>query len=225
MERRAFLAGAFAFTGVYFWIPRIKILRAAGNPREAIDKSMNVIAKCLGAVDVGKTAEVVAASKAAEPGKLKRSLDTMKRGGYVAFGDYYEIRSRRQAMFGGCAGSGGGEKYCHAYTHPNRSDQAIAYIASPVVLVCHSYLVEACLKASWSEDKMNDYCYPSEVIEVWEHNSNDGIGESRGGKAVHVHCERGIWTVKYSSKSRSGQFALVEKSTNRTLYQQDFEIT
>jgi hypothetical protein len=225
MQRRAFLTGTCAFGGVYFWIPRITVLRAADSPRDAVNKSMAVIAKCFGAVDVGKTDEVVAASKAVNPDALKRSLDTMKRRGYLAFGDYYEIQSRQQSMFGGFAGPESGKRYCHAYTHPNKSDQAIAYIASPVVFICQSYLLEACARASWSKDKMNDYCYPSEAIEVWEQNWHDDIGENEVGKSIHVHCARGTWSVTYSSKTRAGQFTLYERSSTTTLYQQNFEIT
>jgi hypothetical protein len=92
------------------------------------------------------------------------------------------------------------------------------------VYICHSYLVEACGRASWSEDKMNDYCYPSEAIELWEHNWNNDIGESQGGKPAHVHCEQGIWTVEYSSKSRSGLFTLLENISTKTLYKQTFEL-
>jgi hypothetical protein len=93
------------------------------------------------------------------------------------------------------------------------------------VFVCHSYLLEACGEASWSEDKMNDYCYPSDAIELWQHNWNDDFSESSGGTPAHVHCDRGIWTVDYSSQSRSGLFTLLERSSASTLYQRNFEIT
>jgi hypothetical protein len=210
MDRRNLLTGAGAAGLAYVWIPRLDIVKANPDAREALVKVGRIIANNLGGSKLGMTSVVASGSLSMEPEKLSRSLDTLRVHDYGDFSAYYyESGSRRHAMFGGYGDDGG---YCHAYTHPKKSDEAIAY-ATSVVFVCHSHLLEACAEAGWSEGKMNAYLYPSETVAYWKHDWGDSFGVSSSAPPVHVHCERGTWTVEYDADSRTAQVVLLDRET------------
>jgi hypothetical protein len=222
MDRRNLLIGAGATGFAYIWIPRIDVVRANPDSREALVKVGRIIANNLGGSKLGTTSAVASGSLSMEPEKLSRSLDTLSEHNYDEFSaNYYESRSRRHAMFGGYNDDGG---YCHAYTHPKKSDEAIAY-ATSVVFVCHSHLLEACAEEGWPQDKMNAYLYPSETIAYWKHDWGDSFGAASNEPPVHVHCERGTWTVEYDADSKTANVALLDRDTLESIVERTVEFS
>jgi hypothetical protein len=221
MNRRAFITSVAAtVASPYIWIPRIAFAQTV-----SIDQAHDVLVNAFDQYTYGSPTKYVqdtSFSSSHTQSTVKKSIETLGQKQYVDYSskdtELSYNQEKQQVLFGADRTLDDGRRsHCHAYVHPNRPEEAIAYIVD-IPFICHAAIVKEAIK-HWSSDQIIDYLYPSQTVEyyttIWEAATMSEPPE------IYVYCARGVWIAKYSGGNihGNGQCSLMDRQTRNYIYQ------